>query len=87
MLTAETLVKHTANLRWRDTDGQEQSERHAAWNARQATTDAYRRARSMILAGQARSYRIEHHEQPFDGGAVRAVHDAFDIPAFAGAGA
>jgi hypothetical protein len=83
MITAETLVKHTAHLRWRDQHGEEHSERHAAWTARQATTDAYRRARSMIRAGQARCYRIEHHERPFDGGSVAPINDPFAIPAAA----
>lgn len=59
---AQSLVKHTAQLRWRDPAGEEQSERHVAWDAQQATSKAWMRARSMILAGQARSYRIEHSE-------------------------
>lgn len=57
---AQSLIKHVARLRWRDSSGEEHSTRYAAWSARQATTDAYRRARSMITAGQAQSYRIEH---------------------------
>lgn len=60
MISAQGLVKHIAKLRWRDADGEEHSERHAAWTARKATEHAYNRAKSMILAGQARSYRIEH---------------------------
>jgi hypothetical protein len=80
MIAAQSLVKYTANLRWRDQNGEEHSERHAAWDARQATTDAYRRARSMIRAGQARCYRIEHHEKPYDGGSVQPVNDPFAIP-------
>ena len=59
-MMAQSLVKHIARLRWRDAEGQERDERHAAWTAREATSMAYRRARSMIMAGQARSYRIEH---------------------------
>lgn len=61
-MMAQSLVKHIARLRWRDADGEEHSERHVAWTARQATTHAYGRARSMIMAGQARSYRIEHSQ-------------------------
>lgn len=59
-MMAQSLVKHIAKLRWLDTDGEEHSERHTAWSACQATTHAYRRARAMIMAGEARSYRIEH---------------------------
>lgn len=63
MLTAETLIKHTARLRWVDADGRGHSERHAAWSAQVATTKAYRRAKSMMLTGQAAAFRIEHREQ------------------------
>lgn len=59
-MMAQSLVKHVARLRWRDADGEERDERHAAWTAREATSMAYRRAKSMITAGEARSYRIEH---------------------------
>lgn len=80
MIAAETLVKHTAHLRWVDPDGHEQGERHAAWTAKLATTKAYRRARSMMLSGQAAAYRIEHHEKAYDGGSCTAVNDPFAIP-------
>ncbi|RZI99836.1 MAG: hypothetical protein EON90_09950 [Brevundimonas sp.] len=59
-MMAQSLVKHIAKLRWRDPDGHEHSERHTAWDAQGATSMAWKRAKSMILAGQARSYRIEH---------------------------
>lgn len=59
-MMAQGLVKHIARLRWRDSEGEEHSERHVAWTARQATTHAYKRAKSMVMAGEARSYRIEH---------------------------
>ena len=82
MIAAQSLVKHTAKLRWRDPSGEEHCERHAAWSARQATTDAYRRAKSMITAGQARSYRIEHHEQVCADGEVIPPVSPFAIPAY-----
>lgn len=59
---AQGLVKHIARLRWRDADGNERDERHTAWDACRATTMAYRRAKSMIGAGEATAYRIEHHQ-------------------------
>jgi hypothetical protein len=80
VICAQGLVKHTARLRWTDRDGQVQSERHAAWDAREATTKAYRRARSMMLAGDARSYRIDHHERVVEDGNVVEFPSPFTIP-------
>lgn len=80
MLTAETLVKHTARLRWVDADGHGHDERHAAWSARRATTMAWKRARSMMLTGQAKAYRIEHTERVFDVSSCQPVNDPFAIP-------
>lgn len=62
-MIAQSLIKHTAKLRYIDAEGEERAERHAAWTAQRATTMAYRRARSLIMSGGARAYRIEHHEQ------------------------
>jgi hypothetical protein len=62
-MIAQSLVKHTAKLRWVDAGGWERAERHAAWTAQRATSMAYRRARSLMLSGEAKAYRIEHHEQ------------------------
>jgi hypothetical protein len=80
VICAQGLVKHTARLRWTDRDGHLQSERHAAWDACEATTKAYRRARSMMLAGEARSYRIDHHEGTVEAGTVIDFPSPFAIP-------
>lgn len=61
-MAAQSLTKHIAKLRWRDPEGEEHSERHVAWDAQGATSKAWMRAKSMILAGQAHSYRIEHSQ-------------------------
>jgi len=82
-MIAQSLVKHTARLRWIDRAGEYRDERHAAWTARQATTDAYRRARSMITSGEARAFRIEHVEQVYAQGEVIPANDPFAIPAAA----
>jgi hypothetical protein len=82
MIAAETLIKHTAKLRWVDAGGRGHAERHAAWTARIATTSAYRRARSMMLTGEARAFRIEHHEQVFADGEVVPFPDPLAIPAY-----
>lgn len=88
MLTAQSLVKHIAHLQWVDADGRGHGERHAAWSARQATTMAYRRARSMMTSGQAQAYRIEHHERVMAQGEVIPANDPFGVPAMpAGAAA
>lgn len=57
------LVKHTATLFWLDQKGDQHKERHVGWNARRATTDAYKRAKSMMLHGEAKCFRITHHEK------------------------
>lgn len=62
-MMAQGLIKHTARLHYIGANGEPQSERHAAWSAQLATTMAYRRAKSMIQAGQAKAYRITHHQQ------------------------
>ena len=76
----QSLVKHTARLRWVDAAGNGHAERHAAWSARQATAMAWKRAKSMMLSGQAMAYRIEHQQRDYDGGNVRLVDDPFAIP-------
>jgi hypothetical protein len=84
-MLAQELVKHTARLRWVDRDGREHAERHAAWDARTATTHAYRRARSMMTTGEARAFRIEHHERVMaESSVIEAANDDFAIPEFGG---
>jgi len=79
-MSAESLVKHTACLRWVDRDGRGHAERHAAWTPRRATSMAYARARSMKLSGEARAFRIEHHEQVICESSA-SMADAFALPA------
>jgi hypothetical protein len=55
-----TDTRHTAVLRWLDQRGQAHEERHVYWCQQRATTKAYRRARSMRLAGEASCFRIIH---------------------------
>lgn len=86
MIAAQSLIKHTARLRWVDRAGHGHSERHAAWTARQATAMAWRRARSMMLTGEARAYRIEHHEQVCaEGEVMPSANDPFAIPSIGAA--
>lgn len=81
-VVAQGLVKHIARLRWIDANGREQSERHVAWDARLATTWAYRRAKSMIGAGEARSFHIDHTEiVAFDDEPAPRIDPAFALPA------
>ena len=62
---AESLIKHTATLLWLDRRGETHKSRFAAWTAAEATRQAWRRARSMRLAGEATAYRIQHSEQAY----------------------
>lgn len=62
---AESLIKHTATLSWVDQNRQAQRARFAAWTAAEATRQAWRRARSMRLSGEALAFRIDHHQQAF----------------------
>lgn len=62
---AESLIKHTATLSWVDRDGAFQRARFAAWTAAEATRQAWTRARSMRLSGDARAFRIDHHQQSY----------------------
>jgi hypothetical protein len=63
---AESLIKHTATLFWVDREGRGQRTRYAAWTAVEATRQAWVRARSMMLSGDARAFRIAHHQQAYD---------------------
>jgi len=60
---AQQLVKYTANLVWQDQNGEVHQERHSAWTVQRSTTMAYRRAKSMIEAGQARAFTTHHTEE------------------------
>lgn len=80
-MTAQSLIKYTARLRWVDAAGYGHTEHHAHWTARRATEMAWKRARSMMLSGAAKAYRIEHHEPTFEDGSVRPVDCPFAIPA------
>lgn len=60
---AEALVKFTATLSWLDQQAHQHRERFAAWTAREATRQAWVRASSLRLSGEASAFRIDHHEQ------------------------
>lgn len=60
---AQELIKHTATLNWLDQDGIAHRERHAAWTAREAACMAWNRAKSMRMAGEALTFRIDHRSQ------------------------
>lgn len=81
MVPAQSLIKHTAKLRYLDGAGQEHVEHHAAWTACHAATMAWKRARSVMLSGEAVAFRIEHSERVFDQGeAIPTTIDPFAIP-------
>lgn len=58
-----TDTNHLAVLRWIDAGGQVREERHVSNSVRRATTWAYRRAKSMMITGEARCWRIVHGEE------------------------
>ncbi|MGH6977806.1 MAG: hypothetical protein ACRED4_00700, partial [Brevundimonas sp.] len=58
-------IKHTATLSWVDSAGQFQCSRFAAWTAAEATRQAWRRARSMRLSGEALTFKINHRQQAY----------------------
>lgn len=80
MIAAQSLIKHTAKLRYVDHAGQEHVEHHAAWTACRATEMAWKRARSVMLSGEATAFRIEHSERVFADGEVALSADPFAIP-------
>ena len=52
---AESLIKYTARLAWLDRQGEQHVERFAAW----------KRARSLLLSGEALTFRTQHTEQAY----------------------
>lgn len=62
-MIAQQLIKHTAELHWRDRDGWGHVETHSAWSAARAVDMAWRRARSMMVSGQATAYTTRHTEE------------------------
>lgn len=62
-MTAQSLIKHTAELHWRDRSGYGHVEIHTAWSAQRAVSMAWKRARSMMTTGQATAYTTRHYEE------------------------
>lgn len=62
-MIAQSLIRHKAVLHWADPAGWGHAEVHTAWTAREAATKAYRRAVSMLRAGQATAYTTRHYEE------------------------
>lgn len=81
MVPAQSLIKHTAKLRYVDGAGQEHVEHHSAWTACQAATMAWKRARSVMLSGEAAAFRIEHSQRVVaQGDVIPTTADPFAIP-------
>tara|TARA_R110002051_G_scaffold316556_2_gene396323 strand:- start:2935 stop:3138 length:204 start_codon:yes stop_codon:yes gene_type:complete len=67
MLSAETLIRHTAVLKYIDKAGRPQSTPYTAWSAKRATTMAWTRAKSLRRSGEALAFRILHDERVIPG--------------------
>ncbi len=67
MLTAETLIRHTAILEHIDKAGRQHTTPYSAWSAKRATTMAWTRAKSLRRSGEALAFRILHDERVIPG--------------------
>lgn len=60
---AQGLIRTTAILRWGDKNLQGHEETHCAWSAGQAIRMAWKRAKSLMLSGEAVCFDIRHEDE------------------------
>lgn len=77
VIASPVQYRHVATLHWIDRAGEHRQTRYAACEPVTATTNAYRRAKSMMNSREAKAYTIKHKTE-----CVPQDDQAFDLGRF-----